>query len=340
MIKTILEKIERYPDVVFRKNELQDRFDELYQTGILEYIQPDPHYETYPCKYSCSKSCPMEVIKMREQLYAICPEDSERDPLPLDKNSLHRYKFSINRFMQKLRSVNNISGDIQELGKDCYYLGSNQYGDDKVGFVFLRNADSLSIAGLQKVCEEKNLVIITIFTKLNKLDLTGRNIINVSLVESMDDDFRLEIDLSSLNIQEPLNTKLIFLDQKAGGRSYYINLNSEKISIPYSELVLLIYFAIKRKSTDGWISQDDTDKEGITESENDDAHLRKLVNRLEKSLKGRKDLIENDNEGRYRLAVSFDNIIIPDKDWLENKFSEILSRLDEYREKRTTQKEL
>lgn len=340
MIKTILEKIERYPDVVFRKSELHGRFDELYQTGMFDYIQPDPHYETYPCKYSCSKSCPMEVIKINDQLYAICPEDSERDPLPLDRNSLHRYKFSINRFLEKLRSVNNISGDIQVLRKDCYYLGSKQYGNNRIGFIFLRNADSLSIAGLQNICDEKNLVIITILKKLNKLDLAGRNIVNVSLVESMDDDFRLEIDLHSLNIQEPINTKLTFLDQKAGGRSYYINLNSEKISVPYSEMVLLIYFAIKRKKADGWISQDDTDKEGITESENDDGHLRKLINRLEKSLKGRKDLIENDNEGRYRLAVSFDNIIIPDKHWLENKLSEILSRLDEYREKRAQQKEL
>ncbi len=126
-------------------------------------------------------------------------------------------------------------------------------------------------------------------------------------------------------------TTLTFLDEKSGGRSYYVKLNGEKLSIPYSEMALLIYLAIKRKAGDGLVSQDDTDREGITESEMTEGRLRKLVYNLQKSLR-RKDLIVNECEGFYRLTIFSDSILVPEPNWLEDTLCEILAHLEKYRE--------
>ena len=160
-------------------------------------------------------------------------------------------------------------------------------------------------------------------------------------------DVLCDVDLLSNPYQPPYPSRdikssavtLTFLDEKSGGRSYYVKLNGEKLSIPYSEMALLIYLAIKCKSGDVLVSQDDTDREGITESEMTEGRLRKLVYNLQKSLR-RKDLIVNECEGFYRLTISADSILVPEPNWLEDTLCEILAHLEKYRERRAVQKSI
>ncbi len=134
---------------------------------------------------------------------------------------------------------------------------------------------------------------------------------------------------------------LTFLDEKSGGRSYYVKLNDEKVSISYAKVVLLIYFVIKLKDgANGWVSVGDTDKEGITESENDTNHLCHLIGDLTNCLHQRKDLIQNDDEGNYRLNIPLENISYPSEQWLNEKFNEILMSLETERERRMKQKKI
>jgi len=331
MIRSILEKYENNPSAVFRKSDFQedqqkDQFDELRQSGLLEFIQPDPYYQTYPCKYSCSKSCPMEVIKFKDNLYAICPKDSEKDPILVDKNYLHKYRFVIKGFLEKLKLENDISGDgssgeLQELSKDCYYLGSKQYGAEKIGFVFLRNADSIRLIGIQIICNEKNLVVLTAVKKLDKVDLVGRNIINFSLAESLK-DFRLDIDLSSLNIiddglteQQRLDyekykylcyDKISIPDQEPKNRTYTAYVNEKQVHLGESLYRLLIRFAVElKKGNGGWVNVYTLYEERII-SDPEKYHIYSdLRSKLEGCLlKGNaKDLIESDGSKNYRLSV-------------------------------------
>jgi len=326
MIRYIMEKFESNPSVVFRKfdfreDQQKDKFDELRQSGLLEFIQPDPYYQTYPCKYSCSKSCPMEVIKFKDNLYAICPKDSEKDPILVDENYLHKYRFLIKGLLQRLKLENDISGDLRELSKDCYYLGSKQYGDGKIGFVFLRNADSIVLIGIQAIFNDKNLVILTPVKKLDGVDLAGRNIVNVSLVESLK-DFRLDIDLSSLNIKNDGLTEQQRLDyekhkylcydkiripaQEPKNRTYTICVNEKSVQLGESLYKLLVRFDVElKKGNGGWVNVYTLYEEKIITDPERYHIYSELRTKLEGCLlKGNaKDLIESDGSKNYRLSI-------------------------------------
>jgi len=333
MIRSILEKYENSPSVVFRKPDFrEDQFEDLKRFGLLEFIQPDPYYQTYPCKYSCSKSCPMEVIKFKDNLYAICPKDSDKDPILVDKIYLHKYRFLIKGLLEKLKLENNIFGALKELSKDCYYLGSKQYGGEKVGFVFLRNADSVVLVGIQTICNEKNLVILTPVQKLEKVDLSGRNIINFSLAESLR-DFKLDIDLSSLNIkndglteQQKLDyekykylcyDKIRIPDQEPKNRTYTMYVNEKPVKLGESLYRLLVRLAAElKKGNGGWVNVYTLYGDKIITDPEKYHIYSDLRSKLEGCLlKGNaKDLIESDGSKNYRLSVHQDLIRF------ENKF--------------------
>jgi hypothetical protein len=264
----------------------------------------------------------MEVVNMNGNLYAICADNSEIDPIPLEKADLHKYVFSVEKLLQEIKSVNHISGEIQELSRDCYFLGSKQYGDQKVGFVFIRKADSLVVAGIQSVCCENNIVILTPVRKLDKLDIAGRKILNISLAESLNDDFRLDINLSPLDIQEDGLTqqqrldyekfgykcydKISIPDQEPKNRSCTIYVNDKPVRLGERLYKLLCRFAVELKiGHGGWINTWTLHEEKLITNPDRYHKYSELRNKLEaKMMVGTgEDLIESDGSKQYRLSV-------------------------------------
>ena len=119
MINWLLREIERNPATLFRKKDLlsrsREQFEQLKSYGLLEYSQPSSHHETYPCPLTCDNTCPMEVVEMDGFLFAICGKSSEIDPVRIDKDDLHKYAFSVDALINKIRITNKIDGTAHSI---------------------------------------------------------------------------------------------------------------------------------------------------------------------------------------------------------------------------------
>ncbi len=167
MIEWLLKELEKNPTGVFRKRDLleqsKEQFKELKSLGLLIYVQPNLNCETYPCSLPCANSCPMDVVEMDSRLYAICPQDSEIDPISLNRDELDKYQFCIEKFLELVRSANKLAGSLHEIEQDYFYFGYSTYKNNRVGFVFgftITCKSTLELTGLKRFCADDDYLVI------------------------------------------------------------------------------------------------------------------------------------------------------------------------------------
>lgn len=167
MIEWLLEQIEKAPTTLFRKRDLLDRsrtqFEQLRKNGWLVYVQIDLEDETYPCELPCARACPKQIVGMQGQFYAICPEDSEIDPIQLGEDDLHKYAFSIERFLEGIRGANRLGGSLSRIEPDYHYVGHTTCDERRVGLVFIpsiRGKGLLELCGLKRACIDDDVLIV------------------------------------------------------------------------------------------------------------------------------------------------------------------------------------
>jgi len=207
LIDWLLKEYERNPATLFRKKDLlkksKKQFEELKRRGFLTYVQADPHHETYPCPLTCSNTCPMDVVEMEGELFAICPRDTEVDPISLIKDDLSRYAFSIDRLLEQIRITNKIVGTAHSVDKDCTYIGYKNCRGVRAGFVFVANSHqvgTLKLIGLRQLCQDDEVLgIISPATLIEDVSerkrLYDEKIVQASLATSLDQrTFKLPID--------------------------------------------------------------------------------------------------------------------------------------------------
>ena len=132
MIAWLLTELEKSPTSLFRERTLRekskDQFEKLKRQRLLVYARTDDDIETYPCNLPCSRTCPMEVVEMDNQLWAICPEDAEIDPIPLSGGETSKYRFSLEALAEKFREANLLTGNPSRLDQCLLYLGEAPAG--------------------------------------------------------------------------------------------------------------------------------------------------------------------------------------------------------------------
>ena len=140
MIAGLLKMLEKNPASVFRKKDLlrksKEQFEKLKAQGFLTYSQPDPYHEAYPCTLPCANACPMDVVNMEGKFFAICPEDTEVDPIPLTKDDISRYHLSLDMIFKAIREANNFAGDIYPLNSHLYFIGEQVIEGINTAFIF------------------------------------------------------------------------------------------------------------------------------------------------------------------------------------------------------------
>ena len=139
MIAWLLKTIEKNPASVFRKKDLirksKEQFEALKTQGFLTYVQPDLDHETYPCTMPCSNGCPMDVVNMEGEQFAICPEDTEIDPILLTKDDISRYDFSLEMLIKVIREGNDFTGDTYSLNPCLHFIGDRIIKEVNTAFV-------------------------------------------------------------------------------------------------------------------------------------------------------------------------------------------------------------
>jgi len=198
VIEWLLEQVERNPTVLLRKRDLLNKspreFEWLRQRGLLVYVQTDPEDETYPCDLPCARACPKQIVWMQGRFYAMCPEDSEIDPILLGEDDLHKYVFSVARFLEEIRGANRLGGCLSHIEPDYHYVGHTTCDERQVGLIFVPSTEGkglLELCGLRGTCTDDDILIVlspvsTIDDISVRADLSRHRIVQVSLETALD----------------------------------------------------------------------------------------------------------------------------------------------------------
>lgn len=207
MIPWLLTQLEKNPTTTFSKRELlrqsEAEFARLSQAGLLTYVQSDPENETYPCNLPCAKACPKQIVGIQGRFYAICPEDSEIDPILLGEDDLHKYAFSVARLLEEIRKVNRLDGSLSHIEPDYHYVGHTTCDERRVGLVFvpsIKGRGLLELHGLRGTCTDDDILVVlspvSVIGDISILANLGReNVVPESLAASLNfGTFILPID--------------------------------------------------------------------------------------------------------------------------------------------------
>jgi hypothetical protein len=200
LIPWFLEQLEKDPTTLFRKRDLLNKspeeFERLKHAGLLVYVQTDPENETYPCNLPCARACSKQVVEMQGRFYAICPEDSEVDPILLGEDDLHQYAFSIQKLLEDIRRANGLDGSLSQIEPDYSYMGYTRCDGRRVGLVFTYSIEGkglLELCGLKRLCIDDDILIVlsphsTIDDIFMRANLNREKIVQTSLATSLDFD--------------------------------------------------------------------------------------------------------------------------------------------------------
>lgn len=338
----ILKRLEFSPETVFTQGELEriapDDFLHFKQQKYLVGEYRDIERTTYIDADGVRRF----VRNIKGQYWGYSQDSDSPGRVLIAPEELQYYKFDLMKFAEVLKEQNWLLGKTEFIGERLLFIGAK----DRTGvFIGLFSDDRqasfelLSLRSRSSFADQMLVLCPTYECPQAVLrELNHQKIDCCSFQCILDDNGTLR---NQANEQSDITT-LTFLDEKSGGRSYFVTLNDEKLSVPYAELVLLIYFVMKLKDGAGWINKEMTDLEGITDPdvESNINHLYHLVGKLIKSLRQRHDLIQNDKEGNYRLNIPLENISYQSEQWLNDRFTEILMSLEKTRERRAKQKKI
>jgi hypothetical protein len=88
----------------------------------------------------------MQIVEMEGRFYAMCPEDSEVDPILLVEDDLHKYAFSIQKLLESIRKANGLGGSLSQIEPDYSYVGHTQCEGRRVGFVFVPSISTVTVS--------------------------------------------------------------------------------------------------------------------------------------------------------------------------------------------------
>jgi len=151
LIDWILHELEKQPTRLFYEKELQTQdaqeFARLREDRLLEYVQPDETSEAY----GLNQRMPLTVARIGGQLWGMDEDEPEADPVALERSDLGKYKLSLERFVDKLREANGLSGARFQLDRRLVLAGEKAVSGRRVAFVFAlldsdRRAESLLLS--------------------------------------------------------------------------------------------------------------------------------------------------------------------------------------------------
>ncbi|HEX77106.1 MAG TPA: hypothetical protein G4O03_01645 [Dehalococcoidia bacterium] len=209
MIDWILRELEKHPNTLFYEKELKVRdaaeFTKMRRERLLGYVQPDDRSETY----GVGQAKPLSVVNIGGELYGIDDEDAEKDPVHLRKTDLARYSFSLDRFIDKLRAVNNLLGSASPLDKRLFFAGEKTVNGKRVAFVFAlldseKRAADLLLTLPSRVSPNHDRIAVVTPSFTVKSEAVRAQLERLRIyVMPLGDTMSLETDVSSLFKEAP-----------------------------------------------------------------------------------------------------------------------------------------
>ena len=277
---------------------------------------------------------------MEGKLSAICPQDTEIEPIVLTEHDMARYRFSFKKLIEVVRQANGFAGNSYSLNQRVYFVGERVVEGTNTAFILalypnVRSAEPalLSLpARIPQNCQQ--MVVVTpslelteesIYSKLRAASVFpivlpasfGKRHFKISYLAALRK--RLPEGVSS---DVPILTTKQLTDYEQYGylcrdrlnipgvsphkRSNVIFLNSDKVQLGDSLFALLLRFVVElKKGKGGWVSSPQLESEGLI---SDSAHHQPF-SRLRAALKGSlkekdgKKFIEASGSRKYRIST-------------------------------------
>jgi len=238
MIEFLLRELEKSSRPIFSKKELvgksPDQFKELLDRKILKYYRPrDTTNERirYPrCPHGC-------YLTVEGVLEAFCEEHPEEDPIPIDRDDLLRYTFSIEDLLKLIAQINNLSGSLQTIEGGFFYLGHKILKGKRIGFVMVRNLGSdwlTKLSGLKNICKpDEFLFALTPVTHAENIELENRlrqeKILLTTLLDAIDpQSFGLGL------------SKLLSMIEESSGATYPTKVFQDMDGLTWEEVSMIL----------------------------------------------------------------------------------------------------
>ncbi len=340
----MLKELEKSPTSFFREAKLREnspgQLKKLTKLRFLQYDRPDPDNETYPCTLPCTRTCPMEVVEMEGRRWAICPKDSEIDPIPLPEARTDRYILSLKTLISAIREENGLAGESYAITPRLHFLGARVIDETNTAFVLalfanMRNAAApvLSLAALLP-SQYARTVVVTPSLDLSRepiySKLRAASIHPVTLPAAFGQkNFKFSYlaalkkrPPSGLPAPPPALTPAQHADKDRYAykcldrlhipgtyprkRSNHVILNDRRIDVPDSSFSLLMRFVVElKKGEGGWVNSADLMAEGYISDTMQHQPYSNLRARLEGGLQERdaEKFIESDGSKHYRLST-------------------------------------
>lgn len=280
------------------------------------------------------------TVQTEGGLEAVCLEHQEEDPIPIEKDDLNRYAFSVDMLLVQLRTANRIEGYLHRINGGYFYVGYKTYSDNRVGFIFISkigNEKLVKLSGLKHLCKDDDiLVVLTPASKIENVSLKGQlrheKIVQTSLVSSLDSQ-TLELPIEKLvsGLLKPKAITELSKRQKTDyeefehqcydkvyipgmipmKRSNLIVVNGNEIKMGDSLFTLFLRFVIElKKKKGGWVNIYTLESEGVITDVLKYQIYSNLRTALEGSLldKDGQKFIQNDGSKNYRISTHPDFI--------------------------------
>ena len=355
MIKFLLQEVERSPNPLFTKKELLSvsakDFQDLTRRKILFYLGPSEGDMERLRLPRCQHGCPLTVVRVEEGLEAVCLEHPEEDPIPIEKEDLNRYAFSVDMLLGQLRTANRIDGKLHRITGGSFYVGYKTYSDNRVGFIFIHrigNEKLVKLSGLKHLCKDDHILVVltpasTIEDVILKGQLRHEKIVQTSLVSSLDPkSFELPIDKLISGFLRPKETTELSKRQKAEyekfeyqcydkvhipgtipmKRSNLVVVNGNEIKMGDSLFTLFLRFVIElKKKKGGWVNIYTLKSERVITDVLKYQIYSNLRTALEGSLQDRdgQKFIQSDGSKNYRISAHPDFITYSKKKLLAHQ---------------------
>ena len=298
---------------------------------------------------------------MEGKLFAICPQDTEIDPISLTKDDISRYRVSLNKIIGAIRKDNNFTGESYSLSTRLHFIGSRVVKSINTAFILalfpdIRSAEPHLLSLLARIPPTyQRLVVVTPTLNLTQkpiyLKLRAASIFPVTLPSSFGQrDFKISY-LASLrrplptgvSVQNPSLTDKQFADYEEYGylcqdrlhipgtfpreRSNDILLNGYRLCLGDSLFALLLRFVVElKKGKGGWISSPQLEAEGFITNSTLYQPYSNLRTALKGSLKERdgRKFIEASGSKKYRISTHPDFITYDREKMLDHPDSDIV----------------
>lgn len=314
MLEHLLHQFSKVPEPWFSKKYLEglspDGINGFVGQKILVYEKPPGVEMVY--QPSCPHGCSLAVEEDSQGMVGVCLDHPQVKAVRIIEDDLSRYKFSIEGFLNQIRNVNAIKGNVSKL-EEGFYFGYSLYGVKRIGLVLFPRfgEELLKTAGIDRLLRDDEIIFVispVIQEKIETTVYSGDRVVVLNVKDILDyKTFKLSFDVGIHRLQARgilKDVRLEFPGVRTAEENNEVRINGNKLLLSDSPFLLLLRMAIGFETKeDHYVSARELIDEKIVTADGKYQSVGRLKEKLISFLPGSDwDAFFENDKGMYRLS--------------------------------------